>query len=424
MKTHTPRFISIVLALSVHCGPGNSPPDSATNDAATDSPTAMCETPRPAAPTPTTLFEGMYSATTNVETEKTEVTTIGQIRMLAGMYQWDTIDTMAAPSTPVGLLLSRIDRAYFGENAATSEYSLERTFRNGLAAGRNATDDNARQIAKQYVEKSLLVLLELAMHSELRNAIEQALAGCWINAREHWDRAAVYYSGLDGNFRSRSMTTIPNVWGDGTSMLTDENMGSHTVELLGRGLTAIQGTSARTVNLLANELTVYTTKYFFLSALNYGHQVQTAVTMGTNPDKPRAEGTMFFEGLVLAHFARSNSTAVANARARWRGSPMNITRLAVLRDSGSLYSELTASAINTFLTGNDNERWSSIARIGATVDVLDEALTYSGQNVATLRDTLATARSQLQENNTSAAASSLRQVQTAIESVARAGKGM
>lgn len=404
-------ILSLVLGLAMGCGPSNPPADG--GDAGTQD--VVQAQPR-------SLFNGMYTTTTDVSAQEALVGEVATARMRAGMFQFAEIDAQAGASSPIGRMLSAVDTAYLGTNASSNPNSLERTFRNGLAAGMSATTDDARSVAKQYVEKSLLVALELAMHIELNAAAEHARYGRWAQVREHWDAAALLFTGLEERFRNRSTTMVMGIWGPGTSMITDENLADRTIELLARGPAAIDAMARRTLLETTSALVVYTSKTFYLSGLNYAAQIESRLAMMMGTDVARAEGGTYYQGVLLAFHAQSTTAAANMARTRWTTGPIaDLTLLNVIRDSGALYAEMNAQAVADYASASDDDRAITRARLTATVDVLDEALAFAGQDVAMLRQTLVLAGTRSASGDHAGAAALLSEVENAITAVARAG---
>jgi hypothetical protein len=401
----------MLLGLATGCGASTPPAGDAGSDASTDASSA----------TPTPLFNMRYTATTDVTVQMQLVASINALRERIGMQQFDMVDAMAPATSPVGQLLTRLDARFIGANAASVDYSLDRMFRTAVMQGRMATTEDQRAVAEERAEKSLLVALELAMHVELDEAVEEAIEGDYDHARRNFDAAAAYFTGLQSKYESRSTTMVQNVWGMGNSRLTDENLSDRVIEHLVRGRAAVDQMSRRTVIERASTLIVYTSKYYFVSSLNYASAIQTRLASMMSVAGPQAEGGTFYEGVLLPYFGAMPSAAATTARARWRGMPAEITRTAVLRDSGALYGELATASLNGFATADENHRWQAIARVRAIVDVLDEALPFARQDLAMLRTRLDTASMRADANDAAGALMLLNEVQASIATVARVG---
>jgi hypothetical protein len=338
----------------------------------------------PAATPSAPMYMGQYTPRTSVEAERATVATVATLRTLAGTYTWDAIATMAAPGTPVAQMLVDADRVSLGA-MAQGEYSLDRMFREGLAQGRTAANDEARAVAKQPVEKSLLVALGLSTQAALRGAAAEARAGRWAEASAHWDRAAAWFQGLESNATTRSSTAANGAWGAGVATLSRENMAARIVETLVRGRMAVDARSQRTVVETAAGLEVYLTKYFLLSVVNYGYEVPVAVAATRPTDKLMWEGRAFVEGVVLPFFGASADAPVAALRARWRGPAAMVDRATTVRELAAVYAALVARWSSEAASADELDRLAAVARISATLDVLAEALTHAGNDMAALR---------------------------------------
>lgn len=364
------------------------------------------------------LYMGQYTPRTSVEAERATVAAVANVRTLAGTYTWDAIATAAAPGTPVARLLTDADAVSLGA-MAQGDYSLDRMFRDGLALGRMATTDDARGVAKQPVEKSLLVALALSTQASLREAAVEARAGRWAEASAQWDRAAAWFQGLESNATTRSSTAANGVWGAGVTTLASENMAARIVETLVRGRMAVDARSQRTVVETAAGLEVYLTKYFFLSVINYGYEVPVAVAAMRPTEKVMWEGRAFVEGVVLPFFGASADAPVAALRARWRGPAAMVDRATTVRELAAVYAALATRWSAEAATAQESDRLAAVARVTATLDVLSEALTHAGADTAALR-----ARAVMARDAASGAATTphLDAIRDAIAALARASQ--
>ncbi|MBI5517036.1 MAG: hypothetical protein HY909_24855 [Deltaproteobacteria bacterium] len=396
----------LVVALAGACGGGAGTAPDMQEDAGA-----------PSAP----LMAGMYTPRTDIDAEVALVAALTNARTASGMFQWDAIDTAVAPTAPLGAFLARLDQEFLGASGAQGEYALTRTVREALVRGRAATTDDARGIAKQGVEKPLLVALGLGVTSELRLARAAAREGQWVRASRAWDRAAAYLSGLHGNLGTRSSTSANGVWGASVMTLTDENMAERTLALLVRGRAGLDARSVRTVVETSAEASAYVTKYYFLSGLNYAHEVRATLAMMRDATKVFAEGRYFFEGVVLPNHGRSDAEAVRAARARWRGEPSALDRAEVLRDSAALYALGLRPAVEALASADASARQETLALLSGTVDALDEALGAAGQDVPALRARLVEARTRADAGDGAAAATLARAVLDAIQGLAARG---
>lgn len=366
---------------------------------------------------PTSLYAGMYTTTTDVSAELATVRGVEQVVDLTEADQWDSVEARVAGTTAVGRLLARLDQEFIAA-PATSEFGIERTLRRGIALGRAARTDAERDVAHEVVVKSFMVVLGLAMQSELRAVADDAGAARWASARQRWDRAAVYFSGLEPGVREYQTQRIPGVWGAGHDALSSDDFAASMIELLGRGRAAIAASTGRATIETATQAGVYVTRLYFLAAVKYATLLDNATRASVTPDPAwQTEGTYAYEGVVASFFGRAPTAAASTARARWRGPAAMITRAQLLRDSAELYADVNARALEGYASATDSERWSAIVRATATVDVLAEALTASGQSPATLKGELVMARALSETGNHADAIARLREVQTAVERV-------
>jgi hypothetical protein len=360
----------------------------------------------------------MYTPRTDINAEVALVQALTNARTASGMFQWDAIETAVAPGTPLGAFLARMDTEFLGASGAQGEYSLARTVREALAQGRAAANDDARGVAKQGVEKPLLVALALGMNAELRLAGDAARGGQWVRAGRAWDRAAAYLSGLHGNLGTRSTTAANGVWGASPSTLTDENMAERNLALLVRGRQGIDARSVRTVVETAAQARTYVLKYYFLSVLYYAYQVRTTLAMMGDPTKVYVEGRNFFEGLVLPSLGRSDAEVVRQARQRWRSDPRALDRADVLRDAVTLLVLTLRPAVEALAAANASDRQETLGLLTGAVDTLDEALAAGRQDPMPLRARLIEAGTRADGNDAAGAAMLARQVLDALAALA------
>ncbi len=384
-----------------------------------------------AAPATTSLLSGRYTARTSVASIATLRVEIGEVSEHAEMKHFADAETMLRAGMPVATWLSGLDAAYANDAMGTGASTLQGMTRAALARWRAAPMDDAIATGvSEVLEKALVVGHLLSMHTEVRATLTAIDANDWTSARAHWDAAAAWYVGLDTTFGRRSDTTVPNVWGAGMNNVTDENLATRTTELLTRGAALLDARGAVNARDVARQLLVYSTKHAFLSAINYANVFETRAAMMGDLEYPRAEGGMLFEGVIMPFPARAAqgtpvATAASTARARWAfgvTAAQGPTRLSTVRDSAALYALLTADGVTNYVTASDADRAATRSTLRGTVDTLDEALAFASQNPADLRMKLIAAEARSTANDHAGAAVLLRDVQNAIDAVARVGQ--
>jgi hypothetical protein len=97
------------------------------------------------------------------------------------------------------------------------------------------------------------------------------------------------------------------------------------------------------------------------------------------------EGRAFVEGVVLPFFGASADAPVAALRARWRGPAAMVDRATTVRELAAVYAALVARWSSEAASADELDRLAAVARISATLDVLAEALTHAGNDMAALR---------------------------------------
>lgn len=383
------------------------------------------------APGTTAMFMGRYTARTPVTDVRVLSAEADALKAHAEEQHFAMIEPAMMQGTAVTAWLSRLDADFAGDAAGAGANTLQGAIRAALGRWRMAPNDTS--IAKgvaETVEKTLVVAQLLSMHSEVRTALTEIEEGEWAEAREHWDRAATWFTALEAAYGRRSDTTVAGVWGEGTSNVTDENLAARTVELLARGAQLIDAHAAANASDTARQLTVYSTKYAYLSALNYANVFETRVAAMGDLEYPRAEGGSLFEGVVMPFHGRAamgsaQAAAASTARARWAygvTAAQGPTRLATLRDCGALYALLTADGVAGYATATDPARAATRSTLRGVVDTLDEALAFARQDPAMLRAKIATAEARSTAGDHAGAAGLLAEVQRSIDAVARAGQ--
>lgn len=364
------------------------------------------------------MFMNAYTPRTNMAATLATVSTVKTIRAQSVAYQFDSVATQSAASGSVGQLMARIDRAYLGDGAATSPYSQERLFRQGLAAAQQATDRDARDVARQSVENTLLVVLHLATRTELDAAATAARAGDWQTASASWDRAAAYWSGLEDAVRLRGTQTADAAWGAAPATLTDDDMAGRIIDMLARGRGAVDAHAKRTVIETAATIAMYGTKYFYLSMIHEAFEVEEARGKMESTAAEFAEGVALSEGVPQSWDARGAQASTVAYRARWHGDAAMVSRAPVMVELGAMYAAWAQADVARYAAGTDDDRAEVIGHLGAMIDVLDEALATNRQDVTALRARIVAANTASASGDHAGAARELTAVQTAVATLA------
>lgn len=373
------------------------------------------------------LLGGMYTPSSSVATQAAQAAALADAREDAEASAWDQVTTLIAPGTPAGTLLSQMDAEFTGDAAGTSPLSLRGMLTAAIDRGRAApTDMIVQKASQETVEKTLLNAQHLAVVVEVRAALAAAEAGNWGDARQRWDRAAVFFNGLAAKYQTRADTQVMGVWGPGNNSLSDENLSQRMTALLTNGARLLDARARDNFADTAAQAEVYGNKYFFLSALNYGHVYETRAASMMDLEYPRAEGRAFFEGVAVLWGARSTDmamqSALMSARARWeRGAMSGPTRVSVLNDCGRIYALAVGAWVSRYPAATDRERAAIFGRTRGVIDVLDEALAYARQDVTALRAKVTQAAARAAMNDHAGAAALLTEVQTAVNAVTTAG---
>lgn len=373
------------------------------------------------------LLGGMYVATSTVTAETAQAAALADGREEAEAGAWEALTARVAPATPAGALIDAMDAAFTGDATGASPIGLRGALVGAIARGRAAPGDAIVQKASQETaEKTLLNAQHLAMVTEVRAALAAAEAGRWIDARARWDRAAVFFNGLNAKFQTRADTQVPGVWGPGNDALSDENLSLRVTQLLTNGARLLDARAADNFADTAAQAEVYTDKYFFLSAVNYGNVYASRVASMMDLEYPRAEGRALFEAVAVLWGGRSTDaammTAMSASRARWeRGAPTGPTRVTVMQDCARIYAITTGGWTAAYATASARERIAIRGRVRGMVDLLDEALAYARHDPAALRAKITQAEARSASGDHAGAAALLEEVRAAVESVTRAG---
>jgi hypothetical protein len=368
---------------------------------------------------PNALFMGMYTTSTPVADELAMASAVNTLRELpetAGAPWW----TMAAPMTtdgsPAITLLTRADAIAM---AASTPNSLLTVFRGAMAEAAMTMDADVRTAAAERFAKSLTAAAAIVMRASIHSAIDAARTGCNQEAAQHWDRAAVLFTALETKVRSRSMGMITGVWGAGHDRLSEDDMVAVTVDKLTRGQAAINAGAASAVRSIGDELAGYSSRYFFLSVVNYGNEIPEVIAMMDNPLAPQNEGMTFAEGLIfMVNYGRPETPAAMALRARWRGPAAMINKNAVIRLSAGLYLEAVNADLMAFAAASPEQQLSIASRTLGVVDALAEPLRLSGSNVMTLKANMTAARTSVAGAMPMAAVPAITAVRDALATLA------
>lgn len=384
----------------------------------------------PTATPSATMFMGRYTPKSPVNMVAEMSDAVDAVEEPAEEHEFMTAAAGLQPGMRVPQWLSQLDAEFSGDAAGAGPHTLQGAIRDALARWRMAPNDAVTQTGTgETVEKTLDTARVLSMHSELRAALTAVDAGDWTNARARWDRAAAWFATLETDYQRRSDTAASGVWGPGSSAITDENLAARNVDLLARGAQLLDAHAADNARDTARQLLVYSTKFAFLSAVNYGSVFEARAAVMGELEYPRSEGGALFEGVVIPFHARAAAgtplaMTVSAARARWAfgvTAATGPTRLAVIRDGGALYAALTADGVSAYATATDAARAATRSTLRGVVDTLDEALAYARQDPAALRAKITSAEARSTAGDHAGAATLLRDVQTALDAVTRAG---
>ncbi len=336
---------------------------------------------------PDTFFEGTYKAD-SIDYAWTFNQDFTKAAELAVAYDWAGVEAAVAPTTLIGQKLNELG-VEFCVGAEAKPRCPQTLITKGLEIGKTSGGDALKNdIAKQYIEKSLIVLTELYTMHEIKEALEATTAE---TAVREIDAAAIILAGLEGRMIKRQTSEIPDLWKAGSTLITQDKLAMRTGELLFAARTKIADGAADAPAALV-KANVYATKYFYASVLNYGYKVEVAVKGGTDPEVSHTEGATFAEGLLLGFFG-SDDGAASLMRSIWIGPADAVTIANVRSSTIGVYGKLTANATSYFslpeLPTVDG-MLQAAGTIAGSVEVLTEALEASGADVASLQSKAAT----------------------------------
>lgn len=331
---------------------------------------------------PTTFFEGTYTAgpvdyawAFNQETSR--------VANLAVAFDWAAVEAAVANGTLLGTALNDLELE-FSTGVEAKKRSPKALLALGLSLGKAAGGDAKKNdLALQYVEKSLLVLTELYAFHELKEAVDAAVPA---DATKEIDAAAIMLATLESRMIKRSSAAVPDVWGAGTTLITNDKLAAHTGELL-QAARDKYTSNAPDAKAALEAARIYATKYFYASVLNYGYQVETDIAAGGDGAIEAAEGGTFSEGLSTGFFGTSDADAAA-MRALWTGAPASITVPAARTEAIRVYVTLADHAASYYTLPEQPTQQGMLVSAGqlqGAVEVLSEALGASAQDVNALR---------------------------------------
>lgn len=381
-------------------------------------------------PPPPTMLSGRYTPRTSITSITEMAETLETVAEPAEEHRFDEAAEALAAGRPVPMFLSQLDAEFSNDATGAGPFSLQGSIRDALARWRMAPTDASVQTASgETIEKTIDMSRLLAMHSEIKAAITAVDSSDWTAARARWDRAAAWFSTLEDYYAHRADTAAANIWGASSTAITDENLATRTTDLFARGALLIDARAADNLRDTARQLLVYSTKYPYLSALNYATVFESRAQSMGDLEYPRSEGGAFFNAFVTAFHGRATQgspieTMTRTARARWAYGVTAATgpsRLAVIHDAGALYASLTAAGVAAYATASDSDRAATRSTLRGVVDTLDEALTYARQDPDALRAKITSAEGRSTAGDHAGAAALLRDVQQGLDAISSAG---
>ena len=333
-------------------------------------------------PQPDTFFEGTYK-TGVIEYAWAYNQEMTNAATLANAYDWAGVEAAVAPGSLLGQKLDAMELE-FSTGVEAKKRSPKALIAQGLSMGKASGGDATKNdIAKQHIEKSLIVLTELYAMHEIEEALEATKAD---DAAREVDAAAIIWATLESRMIKRQASEVPDLWKAGSTLITTDKLAMHTGELLFAARTKIaDGAPDATAALV--KANVYATKYFYASVLNYGYKVEGLVAEGKSTEIVQIEGATFSEGLSTAFFG-GDDAAAAELRGIWTGQPAGITVAALRPAMVGVYDKLTTEAASYFNLPENPEpkgMLESAGRIAGAIEVLTEALDASGADVVALQ---------------------------------------
>lgn len=381
-------------------------------------------------PATVTMLSGRYTARNPVTMVTEMAAALETVAEPAEEHEFEEAAEALAAGRPVPTFLSQIDAEFSGDAAGAGPFTTQGAIRDAMARWRmTPTDASVQTATGETIEKTIDMSRLLAMHSEVRAALTAVAGNDWTAARSRWDRAAAWFSTLENAYAHRADTAATNIWGATATAITDENLATRTTDLLTRGAQLIDARATENLRDTAQQLLVYSTKYPYLSAVNYASVFESRAQSMGDIEYPRAEGGAFFNAFVTAFHGRASAgspaeTLARTGRARWAygvNASTGPSRLAVIRDAGALYASLTAPGVEGYATASDVDRAATRSTLRGVVDTLDEALTFARQDPSAMRAKISTAETRSLAGDHAGAAALLREVQQSLDAVTRAG---
>jgi hypothetical protein len=333
-------------------------------------------------PQPDTFFEGTYK-TGPIEYAWQFNQEVTNAAKLAVAYDWAGVEAAIAPSTLLGQKLEAMV-VEFSVGAEAQARSPKALIAKGISLGKAAgADEIKKNVAKQYVEKSLLVLTQLFAMHEIEEALEATMP---TDAAVEIDAAAIVLATLESRMISRQTTEVPDLWKMGSTLITTDKLAMHTGELLFTARTKM-GEGAPDAGAALAKANVYATKYFYASVLNYGYKVQVAEAADMSSEVAFVEGGMFSEGLSTSFFGAEDANAKP-MRDLWTGPSLAMNVAALRPVAIGVYGKVAANAASYYSIPEgpvQKEMIEMAGKIAGTVEVLTEALDAQGVDVPGLQ---------------------------------------
>lgn len=319
-----------------------------------------------------TAKTSLFGDTYRVATDQTEAwslsTDLASARTAAGAYDWQAVSSSVSPGTRIATAAAAAEQTLTG--AAAKQSSPTALVAHGISLGKAASTEQERAIAKQYVEKPLLVLSGLVARQALGKGSAESI-----------DSAAVTLFGLEDKLTKRSESAVTDIWGPGTSTITTDALSTRVGQLLMVARSAAaQGDPLSSYH--AARARVYVTKYYYASTLNYAHEVEADVIAAKPSDVHQVEGRMFAEGVANALFGAADDDA-APLRSLWAGPAANVTLASVRAALLEAYLLVADDAVSAIGAGGEGAIGAAGVLAG-TVDVLAEPLGARGRDPAAL----------------------------------------
>ena len=331
---------------------------------------------------PTTFLEAKYTAG-SVDYAWAWNHEITCVSALAKAFDWTAVEAASKPGTLIAEQLNALE-VEFSTGAEAKKRSPKALFTLGLSIGKTSGGDATKNaLALQHIEKSLLVLTELYAFHELAEAVAATVPA---DATKEIDAAVIMFATLEARFIKRSASEVKDLWGAGSTLITNDGLAAKTGEMFAVAREKY-ATAAPDAKAALEAARVYATKYYYASVLNYANVVATDLAAGATGEVAMVEGGTFSEGLSTGFFGTSDVDA-APMRGLWTGPAAGVTVAAMRPVAIGVYAKLTTKAASYYTLPEQPELSGmlvSAGQIQGSVEVLSEALTASGADLAALR---------------------------------------